>query len=312
MPLEAQNLSFSNLLINAYEQVKEYSQGHDSCLLLKIPLSIITAVASDSNKPWILESPESITEAYDPILNIRTDHHAKGQEDFAESTSGVESRKSGPCKVKSRRPDKWDQEGLQDPFEIRKSNADLIRHMILLAPSGPCVGSSRIFKSQEEVFHRFFACEFAKPAVEQFLSMPSPTLPIWLSGFVQHGVVRIDKLHLPNEVFEQELKLFLICLICGTSLACATKILEHAEVVIVVAKDTECEEMLALVNRSALSASSRHRLILGGSGFEDLQGLFLLSAAKSSKQARVVVGRTMVPKTYPRVIASVKSGGVFA
>lgn len=51
VPLGAQNLSFSDLLMNAYEQVKEYSQGHDSCLLLKIPLSIITAVASDSNKP---------------------------------------------------------------------------------------------------------------------------------------------------------------------------------------------------------------------------------------------------------------------
>lgn len=259
-----------------------------------------------------MESPKSITEAYDPILNIRTNHHAKGQKNFAESTSSVKSRKSGPCTVKSRRPDKWDQKGLQDLFEVWKSNANLIRHIILLAPSGPCVGSSRIFKSEEEVLHRFFACKFAKPAVEQFLSMPSPTLPIWLSGFVQHGVVRIDKLHLPNKVFKQELKLFLICLICGTTLACATKILEHAEVVIVIAKDTKCKEMPALVNRSAFSASSRHRLILGGSGFEDLQGLFLLTAAKSSKQARVVVGRTMIPKTYPRVIASVKSGGVFA
>ncbi|KAI0848522.1 hypothetical protein F5Y00DRAFT_262618 [Daldinia vernicosa] len=223
---------------------------------------MITAEALDSNKPRILKSPKSITEAYDPIISVKRDHDARAQEDTAESTPRVES-----CKALRKstvhfifmQPKKWDQGGLQDILEIWKSNADLIRHMILIAPSSPCTGSSVLFETHEEVLRPFFACEFAKPAVEQFLSMPSPKIPMWISGFVQHGVVRVNKL-----------KLFLICLICGTIFAYAKKVIEYVEVVIVITKDTDYGEMLVLVNRSALEASDRRRLMVGGSGFEDL------------------------------------------
>ncbi|KAI0119862.1 hypothetical protein F4814DRAFT_439304 [Daldinia grandis] len=208
-PPGVQDLSFSELLMDAYEQIQN-----------------------------------SATEAYDPIISVIIDRRTRRQDDFAECTSG-----------------KWDQEVLRGLFEIWKSNANLVQHMVLLAPSGPCVGSPKIFKDKE-----------------------------------QHGVAMVEELGITSAVFERELKLFLICLICGTILACAVETLKHVEVVIVVADDMECGEMLSLVSRSALSASSRNPLILRGNNYEESQGFLLLSAAEISGQATVVVGRTMIPK----------------
>jgi hypothetical protein len=82
-------------------------------------------------------------------------------------------------------------------------------------------------------------------------------------------------------------------------MTCATKILEHLDLVLAVAEGSSSGgEMLALVNRTVLAAADRYELALGGSGFEDFQGLLLLSKTRNPGLASIVVGRTMIPKSF--------------
>ncbi|OJD35242.1 het-domain-containing protein [Diplodia corticola] len=302
VPLNVRNLSFHQLLEDACEQVRIKSgRGRGSAgILPKIPRSMMTTMASDSDKPWIPESPASISEAYDSIVHVGSSTRPAEERSTAEvSTSGVDAQPSRLRKaVVLRLLEIHDLAALEDLVEVSESGVDLVRHVVLSAPSGPFVGSGRALQSEKDLLHRFFAHRFAEPALRQYAARGSSGgSPAVLQRLRSHGVVDSKSLDYTEQVFEQEAKKFLACLMCGTTIACATAVLKHLDLAMAVAEGPCGEEkMLALVSRTVLAAADRYELALEGGGFEDFRGLQLLSTAGSPETASIVVGRTMIPK----------------
>ncbi|KAB2578821.1 hypothetical protein DBV05_g2578 [Lasiodiplodia theobromae] len=284
VPLNVRNLSFSQLLEDAYEQVRKNGRGR-SFILPKIPRSMITTMASDSDRPWTMEDPANISQAYDSIVDV--------------SKAGpVEEQQTGLRKVLLRPLEVRDQTALEGLVKLCESSVDLVQHIVLAAPSGPFLGSARAFQHEKALLHRFFAQRFGESALRQYSTRESSGIsPTILKRLGSHGSVNLEKLKYTEEVFEEELKRLLVCLMCGTTMTCATKILEFSDLAMAVTEGSPSGsgEMLALVNRMVLAAADRYEPTLGGRDFESFQGLLLLSRTENPEVASIVVGRTTIP-----------------
>ncbi|KAL7958579.1 hypothetical protein V8C34DRAFT_314037 [Trichoderma compactum] len=234
-PQNPRGLSFSELLADACGQFGgDASNGFD--LVPKIPKSLMTTMSSDSELPWALDKPANVTEALDPILMMTNAFLAEQLTTFSDHVSGLDGSKNGNKSVQIRPIKIRSKEELEELVTICESNTNLVRHVSLSPPSGPLLGSDRQLNDERNILHRFFAIRFAEAAVNQYRSHPiyrdAARTAAPINGLVRHGNVNTDKLQLEGETFQQELKIFLICLICGTTISCATCISESLELVI--------------------------------------------------------------------------------
>lgn len=296
VPLNVRNLSFSQLLEDAYEQVRKNGRSR-SVVLPKIPKSMITTMASDSDRPWTTENPANISQAYDSIADVSRAGPVDEEQNVPDRRAEVWSSGVG-SRVLLRPLEVKDQTALEGLVKLCESGVDLVQHIVLAAPSGPFLGSARAFQHEKALLHRFFAQRFGESALRQYSARESSGIsPTILQRLGSHGTVDLEKLKYTEEAFEEELKRFLVCLMCGTTMTCATEVLEFSDLAMVVTEGSPSGggEMLALVNRMVLAAADRYELALGGRGFESFQGLLLLSRTENPEVASIVVGRTTIP-----------------
>ncbi|KAK3353384.1 hypothetical protein B0T25DRAFT_455306 [Lasiosphaeria hispida] len=285
-PQNAKHATFEALLRDACEQVGRAGPQRGFHVLTKVAESMLTGSAGEEEweRPWILDKPRNITEAYDSILGVVSSRDiSHGVQWSVDGLRGLELDCSA-SRIRST---------IDSLVRLCDMGADLTQQMLLAAPLGPCLGSNRTLRSQEDMFHRYVAHQFSVPAVQHYLkSTPGARTKSW-EHLQPHGVVNLDKIALSKSKLENELWRFLVCLMCGTTLRCADEILKHVSLAVVTSNCISGGEILAVVNKRVLDAPGRHRLVLGSNGFEDFQGLVLLSSTSSGKFA---VGRTMAPR----------------
>ncbi|KAI9733642.1 MAG: hypothetical protein M1834_003244 [Cirrosporium novae-zelandiae] len=294
-PPTARKLSFQELLSDAFEQLTGHSQRRRFYILPKVPSSMITATMTDRNRPWIFENPATITEAFDPFLGIKASLVDTPFDGSSHTNSFTVAQSINIKRIAFTR------EWLPELVKLWEHTADTIRHMIFAAPSGPCTVSSRIMQSHKDLLRRYLAHQFARSAVENYCS------PKRFKGLSPHGVPNFENLEFSYDVFERELKQFLVCLVCGTTLRCASIILQTVEVAMVVGTGiADKEEMLALVNRKVMETKGVE-LMLVNKGFVDYQGLQVVMKGKNGHSHDIVVGRTIIPKPSSKWLREIRT-----
>lgn len=281
-PATARQLSFPQLLSDAFEQLAGHNLRRRFYILPKVPSGMMTAATMDSNRPWIFEDPATITEAFDSFLGLKASLVDIPFAGYGDTNSFTVAQSINIERIT------FTHETLPGLVKLWEHTANTIRHMVCAAPSGPCTASSRIMQTHEDLLHRYLAHQFARSAVASYCS------PEQFRALSPHGVPNLENLKLSDDVFERELKRFLVCLVCGTTLKCASMILQAAEVVVVVGTGiADKGEMLALVNRRVVEAEGVE-LMLVSNGFVDCQGLQVVRRGEDG-QSGAVVGRTVIP-----------------
>jgi hypothetical protein len=171
---------------------------------------------------------------------------------------------------------------LQNLLRLWELTADTVSHMLYAAPSGPCTGSSRIAHSKEGMLHRYLAHLFARSAIVKYSTEDK------FKDLRAHGVVDIDKLNITDVLFEFELKRFLICLVCGTTLTISTMILDEVDFRLI---STPYGKLLALINKHFVSSQI---VSLVSTGFSERQGLLVAAQDANGKRCHII-GRTWIP-----------------
>jgi hypothetical protein len=157
---------------------------------------MMTTATADDNRPWILEDPATITEAFDSFLGVKA---SLVDVPFAGYSHTNAFTVASPVNIKRIA---FTREMLPELIKIWKHTTDTVRHMVYAAPSEPCTGSTRIMQCHEDLLHRYLAHQFARSAVMDYCSQEQ------FKGLRPHGVVNLEKLKLPDDVFERELKRF--------------------------------------------------------------------------------------------------------
>ncbi|KAL7905428.1 heterokaryon incompatibility protein domain-containing protein [Trichoderma velutinum] len=260
-PQNPRKLSFSQLLADACGQFGgDMSNGFN--LLPKIPKSLMTTVSSDSQQPWALGNPTNVTEALDPILMMTNAFLVEKQTALGGYVSDVDGSHSSNNNVQIRPINIRNKEELEELVTICDRNTNLVRHVTLSPPSGPLLGSDRQLNDERNILHRFFAIQFAEAAINQYRSDPiysnEAGIVAPINGLVRHGNVNTDKLQLEGEIFQQEVKIFLICLICGTTISCATDISTHLELVIFTVEEMSGIKEIPGLAWEASGSTERH------------------------------------------------------
>ncbi|KAL6800565.1 hypothetical protein J3E68DRAFT_448878 [Trichoderma sp. SZMC 28012] len=298
-PQNPRGVSFSELLADACEQFGgDTSNGFN--ILPKIPKSLMTTMSSDSKLPWALDNPADVTEALDPILMMTNAFLTEKQTTIGNYAPSMDGGKNSNNNVQIRPINIRNKEELEQLVTICESNTNLVRHVSLSPPSGPLLGSDRQLNDERNILRRFFAIQFAEAAVNQYRSDPiyrdEARIVAPINGLVRHGNVNKDKLQLEGETFQQELKIFLICLICGTTISCATDISESLELVIFTVEEmTGIKEIPGLVSRSVLTSTGQPSINIRPHAFESFLG-YLLYVVEGPGTHGALVGKSMIPK----------------
>ena len=96
----------------------------------------------------------------------------------------------------------------------------------------------------------------------------------------------------PSDVFARELRRYLVCMICGTSIRTADIILEKSDLVLL---STPMGKLLALIRADVRSGTEKPQLVLlFGSEFI-VQGFLL--ATRVGDSGFSIVGRTIIPNS---------------
>jgi hypothetical protein len=273
-PRDARHLPFPQLLEDAFNQVS--GQGKNFYFLPKVLSGMMAALDSqallDPYGSFIVSKPSNVTEAFDTFLAVKRSISNTVLEDglvYVVAESSVLEKID------------FSREGLPKLVGLWESTANTISHMLLAAPSGPCTGSSRIAHSKEGLLHRYLAHLFARSAIATYSTDAK------FKDLRAHGLVDVDKLNIGNDVFEFELKRFLICLVCGTTLTTATLILQAVDIRLI---STAYGKLLALINKRFVSCKT---ISLVSTGFSECQGLLIAVQDADGKRCRVV-GRTWI------------------
>jgi Heterokaryon incompatibility protein (HET) len=258
VPNDARKHSFETLLADAFEQFR----SNNLAIISKVPKGMM----DNGNGPWISSIPSNITEAYDTFLampNVK-DHDVVGRR-----VQLVER-----CK-RSQKLD-FGQDNFEQLLKLWESTGSFEYQISGLPLNGPCVGYSRDFRSVEALLHREFGHAFTKPVASQRADLRA------------HGVVNLTAMEVPDDVFSRALELFLICFICGTTLATARQVYEQAEFRLF---PSRFGKLIGLVKKDALLGEDNLGFVT--TGWSLSQGLQI---AVITGNRCCIVGKTQVPK----------------
>lgn len=274
VPRNPRALTFKQLLVDAIQQFAAIRQR--IAFVSKVPLGMMVgSCSSDCAKPWIHESPMDTTEAYDSLYGIMLPH-------------AIENGKI--CKVRvmddSVTQDKMEsvdfrRDALPGLVSLWESTAGIIEHASFGAISGPCSGASRRFQTKLDLLHRYFAHEFARSAIAKFAANPD---------LRQHGIVNLESLQVQDDDFSLELRRFLACLVCSTTMRTADAVLEVADFRLV---PSPYGKLIALVNKIFLHDDTE-RFMLVSTGNTQFHGLQVAVKAEQNGFCHIV-GKTMIP-----------------
>lgn len=260
---------FQDLLRDAISQQPVRAQ----CLITaKVPRGMMTSSGS-SIQPWLCDDVNSTGEAYDTLLFTAR----KGEP--GESKYGVIAEdvtlEELDCNDLSSVKNDW------------ASTADVLQHMALVSPSGPCTGTRRANTNTDEGLLLFHFCqEFASIATSLFL----PQGKVESLALMSEGAISFDRLQeIHKDEFARQLRRFLTCMICGTSLHTADEILQKADVVRV---STSRGTLLGLVHAALKPRAKPGKVVLLCNAEWRMQG-FLLGL--KLRKGATIIGRTVIP-----------------
>ncbi|KAK3349196.1 hypothetical protein B0T25DRAFT_236824 [Lasiosphaeria hispida] len=313
----ARKMSFPELLRHAMTQP---AMSANFQLAPKVPrgLNGPTPRATESALPWLAEEPSSIGEAYDTFtaVDIRT-----GEEPTQNTSTGRKRASLVPGAILNLQETNAAPSGLESLKEDWKGFVNMNQHVALASASGPCTGLARrnlIINDETAVgplLHQYFAEEFMKIAVSEYL-LPRGGGMEGLSLRTE-GVLSFDQLLLggegggvSEEEFTRELKRFLVCLICGTSLPTADRVLEVADVARL---STSHGPLLAVVHRATRLSmmneqQQKEKLVLLCGSMWPVEGFHIGVRINGGASVR---GRTIVPnqKVWDSVAAVAAAAG---
>ncbi|KAI1646010.1 uncharacterized protein F4817DRAFT_341571 [Daldinia loculata] len=276
LPVGARKMSFSELLLNAIRQPAVRANFQ---IAPKIPRGMVSPSDKDIENilPWLTDIPLNIGQAYDTFAAYRRTSKSEirnsvipgniALEDIDISRSGLDILK-----------DDW------------QRTTDIFRHVALVSPSGPCTGTTRqeVTSNDTGLLRQHLAQEFMPIAVSQYLRQEE----MHALELRTKGVLTFDRIRdIPEEAYGRELKRFLVCLICGTSLPTADEVLEKADVVRV---STPYGPLLGIIHRETRWTIEKSRLMLVCGQTWDLQGFYIGVRVDGKMSAR---GRTIIPNS---------------
>ncbi|KAK3323290.1 heterokaryon incompatibility protein-domain-containing protein [Cercophora scortea] len=232
----ARKMSFPELLRDAMTQPAVSANFQ---LATKVPrgLNGPTLKATESALPWLAEEPSNIGEAYDTFT---VDDRTGGDSSTQNPSTGRNRAGLVPGDILNLQEIDATPSGLDSLKEDWKGFVNMSQHVALVSPSGPCTGLARrnIITNNSTaaagpLLRQYFTQEFMTIAVSEYLL---PQGGMEALSLRTEGVLSFDRLlaregGVPEEAFARELKRFLFCLICGTSLLTADRVLEVADVV---------------------------------------------------------------------------------
>lgn len=274
VPDKPHEKTFQYLLRDAIGQLRA------QCLITaKVPRGMMTAFDSsgssiESIDPWLLDDNDvkSTTEAYDTLLFNPHDGAPTESENFIIEKDVALAELDGT-----------NLSGVKNDWV---SSADVQLHTAFLFPSGPCTGARRADTNTDEGLLLFHFCqEFASIVTSLQLREGAENLALRSEGAISFG--RLREIH--KDKFARQLKRFLTCMICGTSLRTADLILQEADVVCV---STSCGNLLGLVRAGSKPHASPGKVVLLCNKEWRMQG-FLLALVDESGVS--IIGRTVIP-----------------
>lgn len=275
VPPDARELRFHELLANALDQAAIQERFY---IAAKVPKGLMLETSSRASvDPWIPQEPISVGEAYDTLIGRLLD----------KPKSPSDAKFFAVAKNIKLQVLDLSRQQISEVRDLWATTADTIQHMTHVSLSGPCTGTSRQnVQADHGLLHLYFFEQFASTAVAQYLPISRlDSLQLASTGAVDFNEIQ----QVPDDLFKMELRRFLVCLLCGTSLHTADRILESADFRVVV---TEHGRLLALVRRDVLSEIQLADLMLVGTGRWHLQGFLvgLLTAGSC-----FMIGRTAIP-----------------
>ncbi|KAF8156373.1 hypothetical protein K438DRAFT_1777458 [Mycena galopus ATCC 62051] len=272
VPPKARHMSYSDLLHDAILQLA--IRGHLR-IAPKVPRGMMIS-SGKSTLPWIIDKPSSIGEAYDTFTASMEDRGNIAEESklflIADDIGLEEVHFTSSCA------------GIKDDW---MRTADILKHMVFVSPSGPCTGTTRVhIDSTSGLLHQYFFQKFAAVAVSQYL----PKGKLEALELRTKGVISFDPCpDVPRDIFEHELRRFIVCMVCGTSLGTADKILQAADIVRV---STPYGVLLGLVHTATrLQAKSGSLVLMCGSA-SFMEGFLICCRVGGGIS---VIGRTVIP-----------------
>lgn len=275
VPLNARKMQFSELLADALSQVAIRERFE---IAPKVPKGMISETSSkQSATSWIFQEPSNIGEAYDPITVFLLE----------KPRTTTDGKFFSVAKKITLEELDFSKSNISGIVDIWVKTADNLKHMVNVSPSGPCTGTTRGgVRTEQGLLHQYFVHQFAPSSVALYL----PKSKLDTLAFRTTGVVSFDRVgDISDEVFSHELRRFLVCLLCGTSLRTADMILDHADFRLV---STAHGKLLALLHRETMSRARREDFVLLSTSLWFKQG-FLVGHQTST--GLVVVGRTAIP-----------------
>ncbi|KAK5663836.1 hypothetical protein OQA88_39 [Cercophora sp. LCS_1] len=307
----ARKMSFPELLRDAMAQPAVSANFQ---LTPKVPqgLSGPTRRATESALPWLADGPSNIGEAYDTFT---MDNITKEESTQSPSTG---RRRAGlvPGAILNLQEIDAIPTGLEFLKKDWKGFVNVKHHVALASPSGPCTGLARrnIINNDgtasSPLLHQYFTQEFMSIAVAEYLL---PQGGMEGSSLRTEGVLSFDQLltrdgGAPEEAFARELKRFLVCLMCGTSLPTADRVLEVADVVRL---STSHGPLLGVVHRETrlsmvTQQQQQERLVLLCSSKWPAEGFHIGVRIEGGASVR---GRTVIPnqKVWDSILAAAGS-----
>ena len=224
------------------------------------------------NGPWINCIPSDITEAYDTFLLTPT---VREHDIF---DWGRRVKLLGHCH--GLKMIDFSREKFVRLVEIWQSTRNFNYQISSLALNGPCVGYSRDFQNKEAILFRGFGFAFIEPVVSQ------------RSDLTAHGMVDPITVNVPEDVFSRALQLFLICLLCGTTVSTARQVYGKVEFRLF---PSQFGLLIGLIRKDVLSTMNEQDVGFVSSGSALSQGLQIGVISKDKKRCRIV-GKTQVPR----------------
>jgi hypothetical protein len=281
VPQGARKMSFPDLLENALSQAPIQARFH---IVPKVPRGLMMDSLSSkvSISPWAFPDPANIGEAYDGLTACLRDP--------SESAEGI-AKFHLVTKQATLEEIDFSMGSLPGVLEICAQTMDGPKQMALVSPAGPCTGTTRgSVQTQRGLVQHYLVHQFAPVITSQYLS------PARMDAlqFASKGIVSFDAVKgVPMDEFREEMRRYLVCMVCGTSPRVADSILDGASPRVVA---TPFGKLLAVVRNAAQPAgpeeTTPQTLSLLCSPRWFMQGFLI---ARETNKGIVVIGRTVVP-----------------
>jgi hypothetical protein len=284
VPSNARAYKFRELLLDAINQL--VGQGPPVALKVIDTLMNPGGAEQGGTIPFILEQPDSASEAFDTFTTLDSEprdattpkYANKGHPEIVPISSSLR------LETISMTPD-----DLPALVTLWSSTANNRMHYLTVCLSGPCLANNWGV-SPENLCFRYLAFQFGKVRIDEWVS----TQPKFKTPSSPHGIVNWENLRktIGDPECEVLIQRFMTCLICGCSLRTTDHLLTYADFKVL---ETPFAKLLALVNKKEASLAEHEEYILVNRSFGDFEA-FHIAIRRVKEDGYRTVGRTWISK----------------